>query len=156
MDKSPRGSVASLHVHPARSGEPLLAVECVNLIEGKGIVEDTRFFERKPRRQVTLIEREQLSAHADALGIGEIAPGAARSNIETTGIDLQRLLGRRVRIGEAVLKLDKPRTPCHKMDLISYGLRELMEDGRQGVLALVLKGGAIRVGDTVVPEANGQ
>jgi len=156
MDKSPRGSVASLHVHPAKSGEPLVAVESVNLAEGKGIVEDTRFFGRKSRRQVTLIEREQLAAHADALGIGEIAPGAARSNIETTGIDLQRLLGRRVRIGEAVLKLDKPRTPCHKMDLISYGLRELMEDGRQGVLALVLKGGAIRVGDTVVPEANGQ
>src|SRR6476620_4643360 len=114
MDKSPRGSVASLHVHPVKSGEPLLAVESVNLVEGKGIVEDTRFFGRTPRRQVTLMEREQLSAHADALGILEIAPGAARSNIETTGIDLQRLLGHRVRIGEVVLELYKPRTPCHK------------------------------------------
>ena len=156
MDKPPRGTVASLHVHPAKSGEPLLAVESVNLAEGKGIVEDTRFFGRKSRRQVTLIEREQLAAHADALGIGEIAPGAARSNIETTGIDLRRLIGRHVRIGETVLKLDKPRTPCHKMDLISYGLRELMENARQGVLALVVKGGAIRVGDAVVAEVNDQ
>ena len=156
MDKSPRGSVASLHVHPAKSGEPLLTVEAVNLVEGKGIVEDTRFFQRTPRRQVTLIEREQLAAHADALGIGEIAPGAARSNIETTGIDLQRLLGRRVRIGEVVLELYKPRTPCYKMDLIGYGLRELMENGKQGVLAQVVKGGAIRVGDAVVPEVNDQ
>lgn len=151
MDKFPNGIVASLHVHPVESGEPLRAIESVNLVEGKGILEDTRFLGRK-RRQVTLIEREQLARHADVLGIGEITPGAARANIETAGMDLQQFVGYRLRVGEAVVEIYAPRTPCHKMDRICQGLRELMENGKQGVLATVVKGGAIRVGDSIVAE----
>jgi MOSC domain-containing protein YiiM len=152
MDKFPNGIVASLHVHPVESGEPLLAIESVNLVEGKGILEDTRFLGRR-RRQVTLIEREQLARHADALGVGEIAPGAARANIETTGMDLERFIGHRLRIGETILHINAPRTPCHKMDRICQGLRELMENGKQGVLATVVKGGSIRVGDSIGAES---
>jgi MOSC domain-containing protein YiiM len=152
MDKFSNGIVASLHVHPVKAGEPLLAIESLNLVEGKGVLEDTRFLGRT-RRQVTLIEREQLARHADVLGIGEIAPGAARANIETTGMDLQRFIGHRLRIGETVLHVYAPRTPCHKMDRICQGLRELMENGKQGVLAMVVKSGCIKVGDQIVPEA---
>jgi MOSC domain-containing protein YiiM len=151
MDKLLHGAIASLHVHPAKSGEPLLSVESLNLVEGKGVLEDTRFIGRK-RRQVTLIEREQLAQHADVLGVGEIPPGAARANLETTGMDLQRWIGHRVRVGEAVLEIYGPRMPCHKMDRVCQGLRELMERCKQGVLATVVKSGRIRVGDPVVQE----
>src|ERR1039458_7289949 len=70
----PLGHVASLHLHPVESGAPLQAVESIQVVEGKGITGDARFFGRlsrdtgqPTRRQVTLIEREQIVEHATAL-----------------------------------------------------------------------------------------
>ena len=151
------GHVASLHLHPAESGAPLQSVESVEMVEEKGVAGDARFFGRlsrdtgQPRRrQVTLIEREQIAEHATVLGLPAIAPGAVRSNIETTGINLIALLGREIEIGEAVLRLYAPRDPCAKMDAICQGLRARMMDQRQGVLAEVVRSGAVRVGDTIL------
>jgi len=38
--------------------------------------------------------------------------------------------------------------PCGKMDAIRAGLRQELE-GRRGVLAVVINGGSIKVGDSV-------
>ncbi len=143
------GTVVSLHLHPPQSGRPMLPASELTLVADKGIVEDERYFDRKSRRKVTLIEREQLEQHAAALGVVSFSPGQARSNIETTGISLVSLIGRDVQVGEAVLHFHAPRTPCHQMDALAQGLRELMEDGKQGVLATVVKGGVIHPGDVV-------
>ena len=155
-DLHPR--VVSLHLHPAEPGTPLLNVEMIELVEEKGIQGDTRYFGRpgknpgEPfRRQVSLIEREQLAEHAAALGLSSIPPGAVRSNIETTGLSLVELVGREVEIGEARLFLHSPRDPCAKMDAICQGLRESMMHGRQGVLAQVRRSGKVRVGDPIRP-----
>ncbi len=144
------GSVPSLHVHPPIAGEPLIPLETINVVAGQGIVESKRYFGRKSRRHVTLIEREQLAEHAGALGLDQITPGAVRANIETTGIDLRNFVKRRVRVGEAVLEIYGVRTPCQKMDAICHGLRARIEHGKQGVLAMVIQSGAIHVGDKTV------
>src|ERR1017187_9112883 len=151
------GHVASLHLHPAESGAPLQSVESVEMVEDKGVAGDARFFGRlsrdtgQPRRrQVTLIEREQIAEHATALGLPAIIPGAVRSNIETTGINLIALLGKEIEIGEAVLRLYAPRDPCAKMDAICQGLPGGMMGERQGVLAEVVRSGAVRVGDNIL------
>src|SRR5206468_4367471 len=102
------------------------------------------------KRQVTLIEREQVTEHAAKLGLQTIPPGAVRSNIETSGIDLVALVGREIEIGDAVLFLYAPRDPCAKMDAVCQGLRELMMNHRQGVMAEVVRSGRIRVGDAIV------
>jgi len=101
------------------------------------------------RRQLSLIEREQIAEHAAALGLQTIAPGAVRSNIETEGIDLVSLVGNELEIGEAVILLYSPRDPCGKMDAICQGLRELMMNNRQGVMAQVVRSGRISVGDKI-------
>lgn len=157
---STAGRVVSLHLHPEQPGAPLQSVETMQVVEAKGIEGDTRYFGRvsrttgKPaRRQVTLIEREQIAEHAAGLGLAAIAPGAVRSNVETTGIDLVALVGREVQIGEAVLFFYAPRDPCEKMDAICQGLRERMRHNRQGVLAEVRRSGTIRVGDQIRPLA---
>ena len=156
MSQSIVGRVASLHLHPAKPGAPLRSVEFIEVVAEKGIEGEPRYFGRisqsshePSRRQVSLIEREQIARHAAALGLETIPPGAVRANIETSGLDLIELLGRQIEVGNAVLLLCEPRTPCGKMDAVCNGLRALMENNRQGVLAQVVKSGRIRVNDSI-------
>ena len=130
----------------------------MELIEAKGIVGDHRYFGRLSRttgkitrRQVSLIEREQIAEHAVSLGLETISPGAVRANIETFGINLIQLIGSEVEIGEAILKFYEPRDPCRQMDAVCQGLRERMMNSRQGVMAEIVKSGVVRIGDTVQP-----
>lgn len=136
----------------------MIEVAQLYLVAGKGIQEDKRYFGRKSRstgqpsrRQVTLIERETIARHAAAFDVGVFHPGEVRSNIETTGIDLPSLVGRDVQVGEAIIHFYEPRTPCAKMDALLPGLRAAMEDGRQGVLAFVVKPGTVALGDVIRP-----
>jgi MOSC domain-containing protein YiiM len=93
-------------------------------------------------RQVLLMEQETL----DEFGI---APGRARENVTTRGIALGTLaLGQRLRIGEALLEVTKPCTPCRHMDEIHEGLQEAIR-GRRGLLCRVIESGKIRGGDRV-------
>jgi len=158
MNSSTTGRVESVHLHPREPGEALTSVQALEVVEDKGILDNPRYFERvskstgqPSRRQVSLIEREQIAQHAATLGLESIPPGAVRSNIETSGIDLVSLVGREVQIGTAVLLLYAPRDPCEKMDRICQGLREEMMNNRQGVLAEVVRSGRIHVGDQIVP-----
>lgn len=153
---SSSGRVASIHLHPPQPGAPLQAVNHVQVIENKGIEGEPRYFGRvnrdtgqPSRRQVTLMEREQIADHAVALSLESIAPGAVRSNIETSGINLISAIGKEIEIGEAVLFLYARRDPCEKMDAICRGLRERMMNSRQGVLAEVRRSGKIQVGDSI-------
>ncbi len=151
------GRVASLHLHPPQPGAPLQCVEAIEVIEAKGILGEPRYFGRlsrdigRPnRRQISLIEREQLAEHAAGLGLQSIPPGAVRANIETLGINLVALVGREVQLGQALLLIYAAREPCAKMDAVCRGLRERMTNNRQGVLAQVLRSGNIRVGDSIM------
>jgi MOSC domain-containing protein YiiM len=152
------GRVASLHLHPPQAGAPFQSVDAIQLVAGKGILGNPRYFDRTSRitgqpnrRQVSLIEREQVAEHAVALGLQSIPPGAVRANIETLGVDLIALLGQKIQIGEAILLLYEARMPCSKMDAVCVGLRARMADNRQGVMAEVIRSGMIRVGDRIRP-----
>ena len=75
MQNDQHGRVASLHLHPVKAGDRLQAVEVIEVIQAKGILDEPRYFGRLSRktgelskRQVTLIEREQISQHAADLG----------------------------------------------------------------------------------------
>jgi MOSC domain-containing protein YiiM len=149
------GTVESLHLHPKVSGEALQSVSEVYAEAGKGLVGDARVFGRKNQkgeaslRQVSLIAREEIARHAAALGLKEIPPGVVRSNIETTGMDLVSFLGREMEVGGAVLLFYEARTPCRQMERIAPGLQARMSQGRQGVLAQVIRSGWIRIGDAL-------
>ena len=133
----------------------MLSVEQIEVVTGKGILQDKRYFGRHSangqpgKRQVTLIEREQIDDHATMLNTEPFAPGAVRSNIETEGMNLVPLKGKTLHIGSARLLIGEPRDPCEKMDRVMPGLRALMENDRQGVLAQVVASGTIRVGDEI-------
>lgn len=99
--------------------------------------------------------RSKIAEHATAIGLKEgIHPGLVLSNVETQGIDLVNLIGFDVRIGaNVVLRFYKGRVPCARMDAIAPGLAKLMRR-KQGVIAEVMVGGDIAVGDplTVIDE----
>jgi len=152
------GRVVSIHLHPAVGGTPMVSVAEVEAVAQRGLAGDRRYHGRKSRstglptrRQVTLVGRETLAGHAQTLGIECIQPGHARSNLETEGIDLAAWVGKRLKVGAALLEVVECRTPCAKMDAVRPGLRLLMAAPGQGVLARVVESGAIRVGDAIVP-----
>ncbi|MBZ5703189.1 MAG: MOSC domain-containing protein [Acidobacteriia bacterium] len=94
------------------------------------------------QRQVLLMDRETL----DAL---HLTPGIVRENITTEGLDVNGLeIGQRLRIGEALLEVSGPCTPCGLMDKLRPGLRREIR-GRRGTLCRVITGGGIRRGDAI-------
>ena len=168
--------VASLHLHPKNKGGPIkggsmTSVLEMELVEGKGIRGNDRYFDRKTvkggasPRQVSLIDRSTIKYHEEQVNnTGCLAPGAIRSNIETILINSKddknrdvapdcpyiHLLNKQLQIGNsAVIELMLARTPCWEMDVLSQGLQQSMKGERQGVLAKVIKSGTIKIGDPI-------
>jgi MOSC domain-containing protein YiiM len=94
------------------------------------------------QRQVLLVDRESL----DALDLG---PGMIRENITTEGLNVNGLQpGEALRVGEALLEVTMPCTPCGQMEDLRPGLRKEIR-GRRGMFCRISKGGTIRQGDTI-------
>ncbi len=95
-----------------------------------------------PRREVLFASRE----HLDSVGVD---PGAIRENLTVDGADVQAWrVGQQVRVGEAVFEITMVCDPCHRMDELRQGLRAEL-DGRRGMLARVVEGGEVAVGDEI-------
>lgn len=137
---TPAGTVVAVQLCPGHR-LPMAARAEVRAVAGLGLEGD--FHARGGRRQVLLIDLEIL----EALGL---KPGQVKENLTVRGVGLQSLpAGTHLQVGsEAVLELTGPCTPCGRMDEIRPGLQAELA-GRRGVLARVVRGGAIRVGDPV-------
>ena len=99
-------------------------------------------------RQVSLLALESINKMKD-LGM-ELSPGDFAENITVKGLDLPSLpVGTLLTIGkDALLKISQIGKECHT------GCAILKQTGkcimpREGVFALVIKGGEIKVGDHV-------
>jgi MOSC domain-containing protein YiiM len=133
-------TVAGLFVSPERGSGRSESRERVTAIADHGI--DGCAHARPPRREVLLVSRE----HLDAVGV---EPGAVRENVTVDGADVQTWpVGQRVKVGGALLEITMVCEPCHRMDELRSGLRSLLED-RRGMLAHVVEGGEIGVGDSI-------
>ena len=101
---------------------------------------------RASKRQILLIDSETL-AEMDLL------PGQVKENVLTTGLDVRGLQrGQRLRIGEALLEVTIPCTPCNMFEAIRPGLEAAMR-GKRGMLCRVIEGGHMRPGDLISIEA---
>lgn len=138
--EQPSGMVVALFRCPGHRA-PMEPMEEVWAEADWGIVGDAH---ARPGslRQVLLMDQETLDALA-------LWPGAVRENITVRGFPLHAVRpGDRLQIGEAIMEVTQPCTPCGRMDELRPGLREALR-GRRGMLARVLQGGRIRRGDAV-------
>jgi MOSC domain-containing protein YiiM len=140
------GSVVSLHIARKHS-QPMMAVEQVLAVSGKGL-EGDRHFGKTENRQVTLIEIEGIEALTRDYQTS-LLPGDARRAIVTRGVALNHLVGREFQVGEVRMRGTKLCEPCdHLAQLTSETIKKGLIH-RGGLCAQILTDGVIRPGDCV-------
>jgi MOSC domain-containing protein YiiM len=101
------------------------------------------------KRQVSLIQAEHLPIIAALSAHASVAPELLRRNLVISGINLLALRATRFRIGNAILEGSGSCDPCSKMEAaLGFGGYNAMR-GHGGILARVVSGAIIHVGDTV-------
>lgn len=122
---------------------PLLALDEVRLLEGVGAEEEPKSTPGR-RRQLLAVDAETLTEEGRR-------PGDLREQVTLEGVLVDRLPeGTLLRVGEAVVAVGHPCTPCCRMDELSPGLQERLR-GRRGRFLRVVRSGLVRVGDAVLP-----
>ena len=115
--------------------------------EQTGVAND---FRGKPgKRQVTVITAEAWAAACEELG-QEIPWTTRRANLLVDDIELPQRTGDVIEIAGVRLLVTMKVDPCSRMDEQFQGLRSaLIPEWRGGVACTVLKGGPVRLGDSV-------
>jgi MOSC domain-containing protein YiiM len=133
-------TVAGLFVSPGRASGRSEPRERTLAIENQGL--EGCAHGNPPLREVLLASKE----HLDAL---KLDPGAIRENITVEGADVHSWpVGQRVQVGDALLEITMVCDPCHRMDELRAGLRAEI-DGKRGMLAHIVEGGEIALGDEI-------
>ena len=117
-------------------------VPSATLISGLGIQGD--------KHAVAVSDRQVLLADKEALDAVGVTPGTIKENLTVEGLNVMDLPeGSRLRLGtNAVLEITKICEPCFRMDEIRDGLKQELE-GRRGMVARVIQGGTIHLGDPI-------
>ena len=110
-------------------------------------------FGRKPgKRQVSVLSWEKWLAACATLGVtpAEVPWTFRRANLLVAGIDLPVVPGRRLAVGSVVLEITGEADPCQRMEQQFAGLQAaLTPDARGGLVATIITGAAVAVGDKV-------
>ena len=134
------GTITHLQISTAH-GQPMQPKPSVKAIAGLGLTGEIHAREGS-KRQVLLMDEETLKAFG-------LETGRIRENITLRGLELHKLKeGTRVRAGQALLEITMHCVPCEFIEEIRPGLRAEM-DKHRGMLARVIEGGEIRVGDQI-------
>lgn len=150
------GVVEHIHVAP-EGGMAMRPLAEARLVPGRGIVGDryylgTGTYSKKqgPDRELTLIAAEVIEEIAAEHRI-RLSPGEHRRNITVRGLHLNPLVGRRIRIGEAVVEVVRLNEPCRYLERVTGKALYMPLLKRSGLNCRVLEGGTVRLGDPVIP-----
>lgn len=150
------GSIVAIFIAP-NAGMPMIAVSEARLEEGQGIVGDRYFsgkgtFSEKLKdsddSEVTLIESEQIDYFNRENGL-ELDYGAPRRNVVTQGIDLNKLVNVRFRVGDVLLEGIRLCEPCaHLARLLTKKILPGLVH-RGGLRARIISSGFIKPTDVI-------
>ncbi|PWK47856.1 MOSC domain-containing protein [Pleionea mediterranea] len=143
-----KGRLEWIGVRPARN-EPMIDVDQAEVTIGNGITGDRFKGKANSKRQVTLIQQEHLPVIASLTQIDKVSASMLRRNLVVSGINLLALKDQTFQVGEVVLQFTGLCHPCSKMEkLLGPGGYNAMR-GHGGITASVIKGGVIRLNDSV-------
>ncbi len=133
-------TVLCLYICPV-PGQPVRAVAEAKAVADWGL-DGCAHARRGSKRQVLLMDSETLAEM-------DLHPGQVKENVLTQGLNVRALTpGQRLRIGEVLLQVTIPCTPCNMFEAIRPGLEAEMR-GKRGMLCRVLEGGLMRLGDPI-------
>ena len=132
------------------SGESTIYVNQAILKRNKGIIND-RYYEnfKKKYEQVTLIESEKISNFNNNIK-RKFNYKDFRRNIITTGIDLNKMINKKIQINNVVLKIHQLCQPCRYLQnkLSVDNLVKLLTN-KGGVRAEIVQSGLISTFDEI-------
>lgn len=127
-------------------GAPIIEHDELTLLTDVGIEGDRH---AGKRRAVSIVCTGELARAAVDFGIDQFGGLQTRRNIVVDLDELPRTHGTEFTIGEARLAVWRDCAPCSVMDeIFGEGAQAALRQ-RAGVTASVLRGGNVRVGDTV-------
>jgi MOSC domain-containing protein YiiM len=139
----------------AQAGEPVVSVESLSLVAGKGIVGDRNYGTHKfPGQNLTLVEAEEIERFNSEFAMA-IARTATRRNLVTRGVRLNELIGREFRVGAVTVRGVELCEPCAGLgrnlagDKLSAAQVVRAFTHRCGLRADVLSSGVIYRGDSI-------
>jgi MOSC domain-containing protein YiiM len=126
-------------------GERKTPVDAAEVHANHGIVGDAHAGEGE--RQVSLLAEESIRK-MQAMGL-DVGAGDFAENITTRGIDLTALpVGTRLAVGDAVFRVTKIGKECLSRCAIYHQAGDCVMP-REGIFAIVLRGGNIMAGDPI-------
>ena len=132
------------------SGESTIYVNQAILKRNKGIIND-RYYEnfKKKYEQVTLIESEKISNFNNNIK-SKFNYKDFRRNIVTVGIDLNKMMNKKIQINNVVLKIHQLCQPCRYLQnkLSVDNLVKLLTN-KGGVRAEIVQSGVISTFDEI-------
>lgn len=155
------GRLLNIHIGPTAS-VAMEEVSAANFVAGRGIEGDRYFlgtgtYSAKPDfREVTVFELEVLEALARndpplQSGPIKLRPADHRRNLTVCGVPLNHLVGRRFRVGKAVLFGGRLNSPCKYLEKLLDLPVYLPLYNRSGLNCRIEKGGIVHRGDPVEP-----
>jgi len=145
----PPGELVSIAIREA-TRVPMQVLAAAEVTAERGV--EGEFRGGPGPRQVTLLAEESWAAACEALG-AQLPWTTRRANLLVRGVDLVGTVGKRIRVGGALLEITEETAPCRVMDLQHEGLRlALSPEWRGGVCARVVEGAMLSVGDPVAVE----
>ncbi len=140
-----KGRVVSINVSE-KKGTPKKDIGAGRLIEDFGFEGDAHA--GKWRRQVSLLGVESIEKAKLGPKNG-LCHGVFAENITTEGIELYTLpVGTRLGVGECVIELSQIGKECHEGCSVSKLVGKCVMP-REGVFAVVIKGGVVKTGDEI-------
>ncbi|NNF83732.1 MAG: MOSC domain-containing protein [Deltaproteobacteria bacterium] len=128
-----------------KKGERKKPEESALLRENHGVVGDAHAGDGE--RQVSLLAEESIRK-MQALGL-DVGAGDFAENISTRGVDLPALpVGTQLAVGDAVLRVTRIGKECHSRCAIYDQAGDCVMP-REGIFAVVLRGGTVRRGDPI-------
>lgn len=131
----------------------MIEVPVIECVAGRGIRGD-RYFDFKDdyKGQITFFSLDVFDELCAALALHDCSPSAARRNVVTRGVDLNKLIGGEFEVQGVRLYGTEESAPCYWMDrAFAPGAKDFLK-GNGGLRARILSDGTLR-STALVPDA---